>query len=201
LKVQERNHNVPQLSILVDGIRQYFRSAIPISAMMYLCWTTGSLKGYFFMMIILQLSKRLVCLSHNEDVAWSESSAKLAQEQLKILDLGFSELCRQVALECSQRSELMNRLWQASHEIYEKLLLEMTSAVESLRDSGNEWRRKCEKVPHSLTLIDRVQLQGQLDAQEWRHSQEIKRIESAAKTSKSEDSVIYRLIILFSVIE
>jgi hypothetical protein len=103
-------------------------------------------------LFIIDLSGRLVGLSQmrERDDSWSESSAQLAKEQLKILDLGFSELCRQVAIECSQRSELMNRLWQASHEIYEKLLSEMGSAIKTLRESGTEWQRKCEKVSKAI---------------------------------------------------
>lgn len=82
-------------------------------------------------------------------------SAKLAEEQLKIMDLGFSEIVRQVAVQCSQRAELMHRMWRASHELYDKLLVEMTSVIDGLRYSAADWKEKCELVrmcPHHAVM-------------------------------------------------
>lgn len=69
------------------------------------------------------------------------------------MDLGFSEITRQVALECSQRSELMSRLWHSSHEIFEKLISEMTNTIDSLRVNANDWQQKYHQVITILFIL------------------------------------------------
>lgn len=73
-------------------------------------------------------------------------NAKVAEEQLKVMDLGFSEVVRQVAIQCSERAELMHRMWRASHELYDSLLSEMCSTIDGLRYSASDWKEKCELV-------------------------------------------------------
>jgi hypothetical protein len=72
--------------------------------------------------------------------------ASIAQTQLKILDLGFSEIVRQSALQCVERAELMDRLWRACHELYESLVVDMSSTIDGLRKSAVMWKEKCELV-------------------------------------------------------
>mmetsp|Transcript_2683 Transcript_2683/g.4032 ORF Transcript_2683/g.4032 Transcript_2683/m.4032 type:complete len:1083 (-) Transcript_2683:88-3336(-) len=119
------------------------------------------------------------CPSHEES-SWVSENAKIAEEQLKIMDVGFSELIRQVAIQCTDRAELMDRLWRSSHELYNTLLLEMSSVIDSLRYNAADWKEKCE-----LT-------QKQMDLQRWRHEKEMKKQAAASKTNKSEDSQVYR---------
>lgn len=83
--------------------------------------------------------------SNSAEFAFTHS-ARIAEEQLKVMDLGFSELVRQVAIQCSDRAELLLRMWRASHELYDTLLLEMSSTIDGLRYSAADWKEKSELV-------------------------------------------------------
>lgn len=62
------------------------------------------------------------------------------------MDLGFSELVRQVSIQCNDRGELMNRMWNSSHELFQTLLIEMTGITSNLHHKLMEANHKINQV-------------------------------------------------------
>ena len=43
----------------------------------------------------------------------------------------------------------MHRLWRSSHEIFEKIISEMTITTNDLRKNAHEWQEKYQNVSHN----------------------------------------------------
>lgn len=52
-----------------------------------------------------------------------------AIKQIRVLDLGFSEVVRQVATHCTDRAELINRMWRSSFDLFTVVYDEMSSLL------------------------------------------------------------------------
>ena len=70
------------------------------------------------------------CGGSGEDM---ERSVVVALNQLTALDLGFSEMIRQVTLNCSERGELMHRMWYSSHDLFTKVYSDMAVELRALK--------------------------------------------------------------------
>lgn len=54
-----------------------------------------------------------------------ERSVLVALNQMIALDLGFSEIIRQVTLNCSERGELIHRMWHSSYNLFSTVYTDM----------------------------------------------------------------------------
>jgi hypothetical protein len=163
----KRDIRLHSMKILPLGSLCFFLATTLTRGRTSMCWTNGSPQGEWacrrrdgmayhispntnIIIILFRLADAVAM--HQQSAAVSAKqlpfaeSAKIAEEQLKIMDLGFSEIVRQVAVQCSQRAELMDRMWRASHELYDALLMEMSSVIDGLRYSATDWKEKCELV-------------------------------------------------------
>ena len=66
-----------------------------------------------------------------ENGVYVEHTVVVALNQIKVLDCGFSEMIRQVTIQCSERGELIHRMWHSSHDLFAVVYADMAMHLRS----------------------------------------------------------------------
>lgn len=62
-----------------------------------------------------------------ENGVYVDPTVVVALNQIKVLDCGFSEMIRQVTIQCSERGELIHRMWHSSHDLFAVVYADMAT--------------------------------------------------------------------------
>ena len=84
-----------------------------------------------------------------------ESASQIARQQLLVLDLGQSEVVRQVSMHCYERGQLMNKLWSNNKELYETVIKEQQEVIQALHRRVMDGNYHTEQIHQQMELMKR----------------------------------------------
>lgn len=122
------------------------------------------------------LTNRLVEINCNKQL----SDTEMGKERLKLFEMGFSELVRQVALSCKERGELLNRIWKSNNEVYSNLVEQLSDVIKTQHARLNEMHTKNQMLQNQLNMV------------EYQHEKDMKALMASLESNKSEDTSIFR---------